>query len=433
MKIRIWALNRCRLTTIRIFLGLTLFLTPAAIATTILIQKNKIAGTVVANRATLVSSLQTGDILAMDKALSSYSLDSDISYYRVTDKFGRVVREAPTAYTSSSFFGNTFPLYDSNSFFWGNLELEYKIPWNSFAIFEVITLSLVGLICMIFFGVSFVVLKSIISPIEKLAELEQPDGFVHFSVEIDEIQHVFSKLENSYFMKLSSERVAAKYNEDQALLEMAKRVVHDIRSPITAFAVIVDRANLGDDMKNLAANALERMNHICSEILKNPVGAPKSLAGIGAAIASIVEEKKLNTDPKYLSFNNLTSHVEDTVPDMEFYSVISNLIQNSIEAFDKGGGSIQISAQCTETETSIIIQDEGKGIPPNVLYNLGKRPVTFGKGTYGNGLGYFHAKKWARKNGGDVQIESVETLGTTVKIILPKKAIDVLQHHNLVT
>ena len=67
----------------------------------------------------------------------------------------------------------------------------------------------------------------------------------------------------------------------------------------------------------------------------------------------------------------------------------------------------------------LVIKDNGKGIPPEILIKLGQRGETHGKAG-GSGLGLFHARTTAESWGGSLVITSELGKGTTVKIKLPK-------------
>ena len=68
----------------------------------------------------------------------------------------------------------------------------------------------------------------------------------------------------------------------------------------------------------------------------------------------------------------------------------------------------------------IKVQDNGKGIPPEILSKLAQRGNTFGK-EGGSGLGLYHAKTTVENLGGEFKIESEMNHGTTVTLLLPKE------------
>ena len=107
----------------------------------------------------------------------------------------------------------------------------------------------------------------------------------------------------------------------------------------------------------------------------------------------------------------------------ELARVISNLVNNSVEAF-AGPGRVTIAIRAQKDSSSIIVSDNGKGIPPEILAKLGERGVTHGKeGTAsGSGIGVFHARETIEKFGGKFQIQSKVGMGTMITITLPRVA-----------
>ena len=102
--------------------------------------------------------------------------------------------------------------------------------------------------------------------------------------------------------------------------------------------------------------------------------------------------------------------------------ILGNIISNAIK-FSPEGGSIQISATIMAPgKISLEIIDCGIGIPSTLikdLFDLGKkttRPGTLGE--TGTGFGMHIMKSFVEMYGGLVEVESIETKGTTIRLIL---------------
>lgn len=104
----------------------------------------------------------------------------------------------------------------------------------------------------------------------------------------------------------------------------------------------------------------------------------------------------------------------------EFKRLISNLINNAIEALPKKTGIVKIDLKAKLDKTVVIlIEDNGAGIPKDLLSKIGFRGATFNK-SGGSGLGLFGAKELIQQWGGELTIESQEARGTKVCVSLPK-------------
>lgn len=97
-----------------------------------------------------------------------------------------------------------------------------------------------------------------------------------------------------------------------------------------------------------------------------------------------------------------------------------NLIKNAIEACDPNG-HVNICLHEMMKEIYIVIEDNGIGIPSNVLTQLGK-PIPTAK-VNGTGLGLVSTYKIAESMGGRVEVESTPNEGTTFNLYFPKWAI----------
>ena len=104
----------------------------------------------------------------------------------------------------------------------------------------------------------------------------------------------------------------------------------------------------------------------------------------------------------------------------EIKRILSNIINNAVEALINQKGSIEIRLfQCNNSKIHIEIIDNGKGIPQEYINQLGIRGNSFGKVT-GSGLGLAHAKETLEILGGTLEIRSKIDQGTVITLILPK-------------
>jgi two-component system sporulation sensor kinase B len=97
-----------------------------------------------------------------------------------------------------------------------------------------------------------------------------------------------------------------------------------------------------------------------------------------------------------------------------------NLIKNAIEACGSNG-RVNICLHEMLKEIYIVIEDNGVGIPSNVMHKLGK-PLPTAKEN-GTGLGLVSTYKIAESMGGRVEVESKPNEGTTFSLYFPKWAL----------
>lgn len=238
-------------------------------------------------------------------------------------------------------------------------------------------------------------------------------------------------------MKLMAEKKLVAYKAEievaQKVKAMALQVSHDIRSPLSALKMGVSDFKEGgqEEGMEIINHAIHRINDIANDLLnysKSQKNIEASLASSQITIVPFVEaiilEKKTqfkkNQKLKISSQINLTSNVIIVFSEKELGRILSNLINNALEALDDTGEVI-ISCDKKDDQVVISIKDNGKGIPPSLLERIGEEGFSYGKKSSesGSGLGLFHAKKILQELGGELQISSKEKEGTIVEIFIP--------------
>lgn len=107
-------------------------------------------------------------------------------------------------------------------------------------------------------------------------------------------------------------------------------------------------------------------------------------------------------------------------PDL-FRSLLLNLVDNSRKALEKGG---RITLTCTMTETGcrLTVEDNGRGMPPEVLAHLTEAFYRVDKSRAraqgGAGLGLALCERIAVLHSGAIHFASTPGQGTTVTVSL---------------
>lgn len=250
---------------------------------------------------------------------------------------------------------------------------------------------------------------------------------------------------NALREKLKISELNAHLEKEKTLSQISSQVSHDIRSPLSALNMVLATSNdLDEERRLLVRNAVLRINDIANSLLslsrrsassseeltriENANADKTSTLMIVALLDSIISEKRMqyrenlgieifaDLDQGYGLFTSIDA--------TEFSRVISNLVNNSVEAI-ASKGRVTVAVRSSEKHISVLVADDGKGIPAELLPLLGERGVSSGKDPQGNsgmGLGLYHAKATVEKFGGKIQIQSKEGAGTIVTITLPRSS-----------
>jgi polar amino acid transport system substrate-binding protein len=101
--------------------------------------------------------------------------------------------------------------------------------------------------------------------------------------------------------------------------------------------------------------------------------------------------------------------------------VLVNLILNACEAIpDKGRGLfVSTRFEARLDMCTVIVQDEGCGIPKQILPHLTDPFFTTKRESGGTGLGLSVSARIVREHGGELRFESAPGEGATVTLALP--------------
>lgn len=103
-------------------------------------------------------------------------------------------------------------------------------------------------------------------------------------------------------------------------------------------------------------------------------------------------------------------------------TVVRNFMSNAIK-FSPEGSNVEITMNEEGDYARISVHDHGVGIAPERIQNIFRKgETTYGTGgEEGSGLGLQLCADFARKNGGDVEVESVLGEGSTFSVLVPLK------------
>jgi signal transduction histidine kinase len=212
-------------------------------------------------------------------------------------------------------------------------------------------------------------------------------------------------------------------DSSQNLSKLAKQAAHDIRSPLSALNILSRTClnEMPEEARELMAAAIQRINEIANDLLNTPSteGAKESSGCVIEQINQIIEEKRLVYKDVQINF---ISHADGVttcdLPKADLQRIVSNLLNNAIEASDDRKGPITIEVRIYPHFVEIVIDDKGKGIPQQVLAEIGQEGFSFDK--KGTGLGVFHAKSLVGSLGGKFEVASALRVGTRVTMKIPK-------------
>jgi two-component system sensor histidine kinase CreC len=200
-------------------------------------------------------------------------------------------------------------------------------------------------------------------------------------------------------------------------------LAHELRTPITGIQLTAENllTPMSDKQrKRFVENILESNRHMdilvnrlleLSRIERREALKNVEMLNIKEAVNTVLKapsrvktilDKDLNIDIQISS--NATLNGEKILLEQ----AIGNIVNNALD-FSPASGKITIKASQTNNAITIIVLDDGAGIPPQVINKLFTRFFSVTRpdtGTRGNGLGLRFVRKIMKLHGGEVSLQN---------------------------
>jgi len=291
--------------------------------------------------------------------------------------------------------------------------------------------------------VSFFLSEEIIRPIINLEEATRHVAQGDLSIRIlarsgDELGNLIDSFNSMVGELDSSKKKLQKTEKIAAWQEIAQRLAHEIKNPLTPIKLAAERirkkfdetyAGNAAEFKTVIENSVqaivaevENLDKMLKEFnnfakLPDPVRKQVNLKDlideVTAVYMSVAAEVSIKTD-------HVDPDIRLTLDPNQFKQVIANLFMNAFQAME-GGGTIYISADLVKKEKTnycrIQIRDTGSGIDESVQPHVFNPYFTTKHG--GTGLGLSIVERIIFDHNGNIWFETQKGLGTTFFIDLP--------------
>ena len=244
---------------------------------------------------------------------------------------------------------------------------------------------------------------------------------------------------------VAAKRIIVRQNEELKRTisnrdKMYSVIAHDLRSPMASIRMVLNLAVnvvspdvVGEEIFGLLDKA-NRESEETHDLLDNLLKWTKSQTGrlnvvyqdidLDDVVPGVVDIFKMIAEMKKINLQYLPAEEKLTVRadnDM-IKTVIRNFISNAVKFTPEGKG-IEVFYKREGDFARICVQDHGVGIAADRVDSIfHKGETTYGTGgEEGSGLGLQLCQDFARKNGGDAYVESVEGEGSVFSFTIPLK------------
>lgn len=245
------------------------------------------------------------------------------------------------------------------------------------------------------------------------------------SDEVGQVAHAFNTMTESLRRTL---RELASRESLAAVGEFAASLAHEIRNPLTAIRVDLQRVEeqlpedraLREPLESALAE-IDRLNLTVEDTLKlarrgqvgsEAVDLSAPLSAAARAARPAFERRGATLTVRSAPKPPVTVRGDAGALEQLFL----NVLQNAAQALDAGGEAV-VRLDRASGSAVVSIHDDGVGIPPEILERV--FDPLFSTKEAGTGLGLTIARRIARAAGGDIRVESARDAGTTVEVRLP--------------
>ncbi|MBL8079562.1 MAG: hybrid sensor histidine kinase/response regulator [Anaerolineales bacterium] len=228
---------------------------------------------------------------------------------------------------------------------------------------------------------------------------------------------------------------------EQSMNELKKEILqnfhHELRTPLTnilmPLQLIADRKLVDPEeqvkfVKSALSNA-DRLESLVTDLIllsnmdQGNLNSVRQPLDFKVFLRPAIQKRFDRYSGKHLNFTiDLPERLEVAVPRREFVHAIIHLLDNAFK-FNEENGSVHFRSTIENGDVTLFIQDNGKGIPPELREKVFERFYQISQGDNrdndGMGVGLPIARAVFATFGGSVEILESQK-GCTVKAVIPK-------------
>jgi two-component system, NtrC family, C4-dicarboxylate transport sensor histidine kinase DctB len=217
-----------------------------------------------------------------------------------------------------------------------------------------------------------------------------------------------------------------------ALGRMSTAIVHEISQPLAAMEATLTAAEMGLPVGDgvtgprlaTAKGLIRRMQRTTKHLKSFGRKEAGELARVDlrVVIASALElvTPRARVVGVLPSFAEPEWPVEVMAGAVRMEQVVVNLLLNALDAVEGRGGSVELRLGVSAGKVELVVQDTGAGIAAEVLSRVAEPFFSTKTSGEGLGLGLAICKAILTEFGGDLEVHSVQGVGTEALVRLPQ-------------
>jgi len=213
---------------------------------------------------------------------------------------------------------------------------------------------------------------------------------------------------------------------------------HELKTPLAAIKTNID-VSLSKESKeidyykkklavignsvNMMANVINRMLYL-SKLDSNATDFKKEKINISELLKEVKERFADAALKKNVEVEVMEENIELETNKEALDEILSIIVENAIN-FNKPEGRVKIAVNSSSKDVKISVTDTGIGVSkedlPHIFDRFYRGEKSRSRETGGAGLGLSITKRLVEYLGGEIDVESKESVGSTFTIIIPKR------------
>lgn len=252
--------------------------------------------------------------------------------------------------------------------------------------------------------------------------LTQPRSRIKLNWEVIDLLKIAGSQAASYLAQQESTNALIIARQFESFNRMSTFIVHDLKNLVSQLSLLLSNAEKHKNNPEFQKDMLDTLDYSVQKM--------KLLLHKLSRDSSIEHSAPLFID-KLLRQTLALKSVFEPKPELEILDhdlmvaanwdrlerVIGHIIQNAVEATPKDG---KVTVRILKQEALVVIEikDTGQGMSEEFIRERLFKPFESTKSA-GMGIGMFESHEYIHELGGQIEVSSRETIGTTFRVILP--------------
>ncbi len=252
--------------------------------------------------------------------------------------------------------------------------------------------------------------------------LTLPRAPIHLNWEVTDLLKIAGSQAASYLAHRESSNSLMVARQFESFNRVSTFIVHDLKNLVFQLSLLLSNADkhrhnpaFQADMLGTLEHSVSKMKQLLQKLGRAPTPEQVAPLRLDALLREAAQAKALAEPAPALASQlpelTVAAHWE------RLARVVGHLLQNAIDASPRDG-QVRLALEQRGACAVLEVSDSGCGMSTQFLRERLFKPFETTKPS-GMGIGVFESREYIRELGGQLEVSSVESVGSTFRVILP--------------